>query len=1150
MYFTVDRNNIPDKPYVYLATPNKDYLGTIQAREMSGDLCFNNISQISFVVNKYENGIETEYYDDIENLMLVELSYLAWFQITSCNEVGTGLNLKKEITALSLENEATTKVLTSFGQLGVDTDEQGGLDMYCLYNINDVDHSILHIFIEKMPAWTIGYVDPEITKEYRSFTDDSIGAYTFLTTTVAEAFGCIFFFNTFDQTVNAYTIANAGKDTQIFLSYQNLVKQINKKTEASDIYTVMTVAGGDDNGTTMGIIEVNPAGSNQIANFEHFKPWMTEALRNRLTEYETAYDSMKEAFAVQLDRWNTLIDERGKLYTKFPEDESSTDWTLYGLNELQAKKDYYHERMSLYTTGNQNASYTQNQQLWSAVNAEIAVRQAQIEAKEAEIEAQAQLVQGMKLNLREFLGEDLFKELSRYWHETTFTDSTFIVKESMSDADAFQMRRDLLDAALKKLATVSKPQFTIDIDAVNFTQIPEFIEYTEELELGNIITLDMGDGLTTEARILKIHMDWDKPENFSITISSKNSLDGFEYEFAEIMSLPNAAGVANAISGTGWNNAKAKVPIFDDYKNGNLDLQKQKLLSGSGEEVVVDTTGLLLKRFDYSQNKYSNNQLWATSNGICLSKNAWESVAMAIGEGTYNGATLYGVWADLICGDLLISKELRILNAKSSIVLNEDGATFKDCNITITKGVSVLTLNAADGIKITKSGVSQFYLDGNGNVVFSGNLNAATGTFSGTMTAGSININNRFVVDSSGNMTANNVTINSGTFSGTLYGADGSFSGSITASSGSISGFNIYQNELEAGTGDKYIRISPVRSLDGTGGYNYSYASVDLGKYGNDTRVHLRSDGYCRFGLNSENGAVRFNYTVGGVRYPFYSTGFRTDTDGTVYLGGNVINNGGLTISSTGYMAFMSTQQFELEATNISIWSRGSGSNQYFRYNGQQVLTAGANLSDLNVTTTTSNNIVLKGSYNAASVDYVQGNFARDTHTHNISNLGVSYTSSYNISLSGAHNGASVTYCQATFARLDSSDLRLKYNILSLEELPDDLFMSLKAKQYGFKSNIYNDKINFGFIAQQVESAFESHGLDPFKYNLIELVETRDYTDEGLYVKDKVHRINYNNFISWNINMTQKLYKKVDEQQTKIDTLEERVTQLEKLSLN
>jgi hypothetical protein len=70
------------------------------------------------------------------------------------------------------------------------------------------------------------------------------------------------------------------------------------------------------------------------------------------------------------------------------------------------------------------------------------------------------------------------------------------------------------------------------------------------------------------------------------------------------------------------------------------------------------------------------------------------------------------------------------------------------------------------------------------NATFSGDLNAATGTFTGLLSGGSINIGSgQFVVNSAGNMTAN-----SGTFRGNLDGASGTFAGSLSAASGTFSG--------------------------------------------------------------------------------------------------------------------------------------------------------------------------------------------------------------------------------------------------------------------------------------------------------------------------------------------------------------------------
>ena len=69
----------------------------------------------------------------------------------------------------------------------------------------------------------------------------------------------------------------------------------------------------------------------------------------------------------------------------------------------------------------------------------------------------------------------------------------------------------------------------------------------------------------------------------------------------------------------------------------------------------------------------------------------------------------------------------------------------------------------------------QFYVDADCNGHFTGDLSGATGTFSGLISGGSINLGNgTFTVDENGRMNAS-----SGVFSGTLRGADGEFSGTL-----------------------------------------------------------------------------------------------------------------------------------------------------------------------------------------------------------------------------------------------------------------------------------------------------------------------------------------------------------------------------------
>jgi len=145
-----------------------------------------------------------------------------------------------------------------------------------------------------------------------------------------------------------------------------------------------------------------------------------------------------------------------------------------------------------------------------------------------------------------------------------------------------------------------------------------------------------------------------------------------------------------------------------------------------------------------------------------------------------------------------------------------------------------------------------------------------------------------------------------------------------------------------------------------------------------------------------------------------------------------------------------------------------------------------------------------------------------------------------NLDFKGFDNAAGVNWVQANFQPKTPSDVRLKYDMKPLD-LPDELFYSLKPYQFRFKPETnYGDEIRFGLIAQQVESAFEEHGLNPYDYDLIEVVDVRKYTDDGYYVNDTTHRLNDKNFIAWIIDILKKQKTEIENLKTLLKLLEKR----------
>jgi hypothetical protein len=62
---------------------------------------------------------------------------------------------------------------------------------------------------------------------------------------MAAYFRCIFVFDTVNRKVNCFNINNVGYDTNIYLSFRNIMNSVTRSSD-QDIYTVFHVRGGED----------------------------------------------------------------------------------------------------------------------------------------------------------------------------------------------------------------------------------------------------------------------------------------------------------------------------------------------------------------------------------------------------------------------------------------------------------------------------------------------------------------------------------------------------------------------------------------------------------------------------------------------------------------------------------------------------------------------------------------------------------------------------------------------------------------------------------------------------------------------------------------------------------------------------------------
>lgn len=728
-----------EKPGIYLAYPSREILGELRGTtDTVTELYFNAISELNFKYYKYTEGVENELYDKIENLMSILMIGISWFQITTVEEYNDGNNPYKQIQCKSMENELCGKILTSFGQLGREDDEQGGLDRYALYSPNDPEHSILNIVCSECPSWSVGVIDSAITTQRRAIDEDQIDAYSLLTSKCSEVYKCIFLFNTFNRTISAYSLDTLNYVTSIYLSYKNLIKNTNFVCDLADVKTVLYVSGGDYQGYgNLTINACNPSGNNYISNFEYYYKMMSEGLVNKLKAYTDAYNIRLEPYKKKLASYQELLRELERLEHEPHKYEDEGNYSKYCLDELKTAWNAQDKIIAMYNTdantlNGPNFHKTIRDEAYNllygknypndilSIDYNLNLREKQIKEVQAKIAAYTIEV----LSLEDFLTKEERQELDHFVIKDTYSDTSYVATLEMSDSEILEMKKELMADAEKELKIISQPSYTLTIDTANFLQIPEFRDFADELNLGCIITVDFDEKYMgthyIQSRLLKAHINWDKTDDFSLEFGSRNNLDG-KYAFEEVKNQAQSSFSSIDINHSGYNAAKNQTTEIHNFMNDVFTAAKNQLVNNENNEVVINEAGIRLKRWIYELNGYDDQQTWITPDGIFISSDNFKTVSVALGSIRLdNGSYIHGLNAEVVAGKFIIGETLYMQNQSGNLTFNDNG-------FEITNKVNSVKINPNDKeiFKISKDSKKLIYFDSEGNAHFEGKIDAS-----------------------------------------------------------------------------------------------------------------------------------------------------------------------------------------------------------------------------------------------------------------------------------------------------------------------------------------------------------------------------------------------------------------------------------------
>lgn len=384
----------------------------------------------------------------------------------------------------------------------------------------------------------------------------------------------------------------------------------------------------------------------------------------------------------------------------------------------------------------------------NAIQDEIKVREEELYTVEGKYNNQNQLVQdGIQieieriitevqdaLNFKNYIGIDLYKEFSSFIRMDKYSNDNYI-SDGLNNTDLMKNAIEFITVATKELFKSATLQHSITGTIKNFLRMKEFEPVTNNFKNGNWICVGIDDKVY-QLRIIEYEIDFSDTQNISVTFSDIIKLpDGMSY----YERLEEAASKM----ATSYNGVVRQSTINTNFKNKmnemitkGLSMTNTKIVSNAdNQDITWDEHGLLCREYDDILSDYTDSQLKIINHGIYITDDNWKTARAGIGnfiyydpqDKTYKES--YGVIADTLVSNLILTSEVGIYNEEKSIEMAKDGIIVT--TNTMNKNVFTIRKEITDDEgNITYE--KQLYIDDNGNIRLAGNASISWDSVTGT----------------------------------------------------------------------------------------------------------------------------------------------------------------------------------------------------------------------------------------------------------------------------------------------------------------------------------------------------------------------------------------------------------------------------------
>ena len=333
-----------------------------------------------------------------------------------------------------------------------------------------------------------------------------------------------------------------------------------------------------------------------------------------------------------------------------------------------------------------------------------------------------------ELDFENFLGETLWLEFCAYRREDKYINENYI-SDGLNNAELFDKALEFIEVANKEIYKSAELQHSISTSLKNLLVIKKFKPLVDYFKVGNWIRVQIDD-VVYKLRLIEYEIDYDNLPSISVDFSDVlKTADGVSDQKSILEQATSMATSYESVKKQAEQGSSSKSQL-DNWVNKGLALTNMKIVGNAdNQNITWDSHGILCREYLPITDTYDDKQLKIINKGLYLTDDNWKTSRAGIGNFAYYDPKSgemkesYGVIADTLVGNLILSEEVGIYNKNNSITLDENGIIITSDNTDNNSSQNTFTIQKKSLNEDGNEYLTQImYIDSDGNLVLNGTI--------------------------------------------------------------------------------------------------------------------------------------------------------------------------------------------------------------------------------------------------------------------------------------------------------------------------------------------------------------------------------------------------------------------------------------------